>query len=158
MGYLITNAVNQIDAFKYRHDGKKILYYEKLKSNFTQMREDENISFFTLPYEENYQQYIENFNQIQNEFLQDNNYPVSHELDEIWFSCIPWFSFTGLVTPFRKSISIPQFIWDKYRKVDNQYYIHLMIMAHHGFVDGIHIAKFIHLLEESIHLWNSKKE
>jgi predicted patatin/cPLA2 family phospholipase len=29
----------------------------------------------------------------------------------------------GLITPFDKEITIPQFIWDKYENIDGKYYI-----------------------------------
>ena len=75
---------------------------------------------------------------------------MENTIDEVWISCIPWFSFSGLITPFSKEVTIPQFIWDKYRRVEDKYYTNLMIMIHHGFADGSHLAKFIEILQKNI--------
>lgn len=150
MGYFVTKTVNEFDNFKYRVKNKKIYYCDKVKSNYTQIKSDNEIGFFTLPDVDNYDSYIIKFNEIQNEFMNNSNYECKNDLDEIWLSCEPWLSFTGLVTPYKKGNTIPQFIWDKYRKVDYKYYVNLMIMVHHGFADGYHIAEFTKKLEENI--------
>ena len=69
-------------------------------------------------------------------------------------STASWFSFNNLVTPFSKKVLIPQFIWDKYTLKDNEYYINLMIMIHHGFADGYNINEFKTKLEENIDTFN----
>ena len=38
--------------------------------------------------------------------------------------------------------------------VDGKYYVNLMIMVHHGFVDGLHVAKLIDALTEKITNFN----
>lgn len=153
-GFLITKTVNQIDAFKYRYKDGKIYFCDEVKSNYTQMYEDNTIGYFGLPATNDFDEYIENFIKIQKKFMEDKKYQSENNLDEIWMSCEPWFSFTSLVPTFSKEISIPQFIWDKYENIDGKYYINLMIMVHHGFADGFHIGEFIRILEENISLFN----
>ena len=63
---------------------------------------------------------------------------------------MPWFEFNSAVPPFNKENTIPQFIWDKFKKENDIVKTNLMIMVHHGFVDGYHIGKFINLLQENI--------
>lgn len=154
LGFLITKTANQIDAFKYRYSDGKIYYCEQIKSNYTQMYEDNTIGYFDVPLTNDYNEYIENFKKIEKKFLEDKNYSTENDLNEIWLSCEPWFSFTSFIPPFNKELSIPQFIWDKYENVDEKYYINLMIMVHHGFADGFHVGKFINLLKENITLFN----
>lgn len=146
MGYLITKTANQIDAFKYRYKDGKFYYCDEIKSNYTLMYDDGNIGFVTLPIIHDFHCYIQKFIEVQQQEKSD----VENGLDEIWFSCVPWFSFSGLITPFNKKTLIPQFIWDKYEFVNGNYYVNLMIMIHHGFADGSHIGKFINSLEENI--------
>lgn len=149
MGYIITKTVNDIENFKYRYKDNKIYYCDVINSNYTQMI-GEDIGFFDVPYTDDYNKYIESFLDIQSKFINGEYNLFENVLDEIWLSCAPWFSFTGLIPPYNKENSIPQFIWDKYELVNGKYYINLMIMIHHGFADGSHIAKFIKLLNENI--------
>ena len=69
---------------------------------------------------------------------------------EVWLSCLPWFKFTGVVPPFDPIVTEPQLIWDKYEIIDEHVYINVMIMAHHGFVDGYHIGQLIECINEEL--------
>lgn len=150
LGFIITKTANQIDAFKYRYTDEKIYYCDEVKSNYTQMYEENAIGYFDVPYTDDYNKYIENFSEIQSKFMEDKKYMAENDLDEIWLSCEPWFQFESLIPPFSKKVSIPQFIWDKYENVNGKYYINLMIMVHHGFADGAHVGKFIDLLNKNL--------
>lgn len=150
MGFLINKTANAIEQFKYRYKDGKIYYCEEVRTNYTQIYDDETIGFFGVPNADTYNEYIEQFIKIQKKFKEDKNFSEENELNEIWLSCIPWISFSSLIPPFNKEVTIPQFIWDKYEKIDDKYYINLMIMIHHGFADGFHVGKFIALLDENI--------
>ncbi len=150
LGFLITKTANQVEAFKYRYSDGKIYYCDNIKSNYTQMYEENAIGYFDVEYTDDYNKYIQNFLKIQTKFKEDKNYIVENDLNEVWLSCVPWFTFTSLIPPFSKKISIPQFIWDKYESEKGKYYINLMIMVHHGFADGSHVGNFINLLKENI--------
>lgn len=150
LGFLITKTANEIDAFKYRYKDGKIYYCDEIKSNYTQKYNNGNIGYFDVPSIKNYKEYINKFIEIQNNFLEKEKYSTDNDLNELWLSCETWFSFTGFVPPFNKEITIPQFIWDKYEEVDGKYFIHLVVMVHHGFADGIHLRDFFYLLEKNI--------
>lgn len=155
LGFLITKTVNQNDAFKYRHENGKIYFCDEIKSNYTQRYANDTIGYYTIPAIQDFDEYITKYLEIQKKFLEDSKYTVENNLDEVWLSCLPWMSFTGLVPPFNKEISIPQFIWDKYEKVGDDYYLNLMIMVHHGFADGYHVGKFVTELQENINSFNN---
>lgn len=150
LGYLVAESVNKIDNFKYRYDNQKFYYCDFLRPSYAQMYKDGNIGYFHIPRYNSYNDFINKFIEAQNDFYDKNQYDDKDYLDEIWVSCSPWFSFNGLVTPFKKDVTIPQIIWDKYKMIDGKYYINIMIMAHHGFIDGSHIGKFLELLTENI--------
>jgi chloramphenicol O-acetyltransferase len=155
MGYCVTKAVNQIEEFKYRYVNGKFYYCDNVKTNYTQMHKDGSIGYFDLSqHKDNYSEYIEMFLKDQKDFLEKNEYNTSSKYDEIWVSCSPWLNFSSLITPYDKNMIIPQFIWDKYYKENDKYYVNMMIMVHHGFADGSHIGKFISKLEEEIRNFN----
>lgn len=150
IGYLVVRSISPIDAFKYRYVDGEFYYCEDLIPGFTQMKDDETIGFFNVDYTEDYQKFIAKYNFNKRMLLENNALKKDSEINEVWLSCAPWFSFTGLVVPFDKKITIPQFIWDKYVLDDERYYINMMIMVHHGFADGYHVGVAIKALEESI--------
>ncbi len=157
MGYLVTKAVNQVDAFKWRYENNQFLFYENIFPNFTQKIDDNKIGYFDCPYQEDYSLFLENFHEVQNQFYQTKTNSMIGKKGSIWLSCLPWFSMQSLIPPFDKNNTTPQFIWDKYQKYNNQYHLNLMILAHHGFVDGFHISKFLEILNLEIINFNKKE-
>ena len=149
-GYLITKTVNSIDSFKYRYEKGNIYYCDIVNSNYTEMFEDHNIGYFDVTYNEDYKTYRNEYTTIHNKFLKDKKYVGESVLDVVWLSCFPWNTFTSLIPPYNKEITIPQFIWDKYHIENGRYFVDLMILVHHGFADGYHISQFIDLLNENI--------
>lgn len=150
MGYVINKAVNKVDEFKYCYKDGDFYYHDKLRSSFTQIREDETIDFFSIDFDDNYNNYLANYINAYELFKDKKTLNTNADSMDIWFSCAPWFKFESLTVPFDKSITNPQFIWDKYIEENNRYYVNLFIMVHHGFVDGYHISKFINELNKNI--------
>lgn len=150
MGYVIGKAVNEIDGFKYRFNNDKIYYYEKIHTSFTQRDNNKRVCHLFCEIKDNYNEYIKEYNTNLKEFKKTNISTFCKDDGLIWFSCAPWFSFTSLIPPFDKEITIPQFIWDKYEKIEDNYYCHLMIMVHHGFVDGETIGELIEKINNNI--------
>ena len=73
LGYLITKTVNIIDVFKYRYKDGKFYYCDEVKSNYTQMFDDNNIGYFNVSFSNDYSTYIQNFLNTQT-ILSNYNY------------------------------------------------------------------------------------
>lgn len=150
IGYYFAKAINQIDAFKYRYEEGKIYKYDVIRPNFTQMFKDETIGYFTFEMKDNYSEFIQEYQKIQNHFLETHQSCTKNDQGEVWFSCEPWFHFSGLIPPFDKSVTVPQIIWDKFSFEENRCYINVMIMVHHGFADGYHIGLLINTFKQIV--------
>lgn len=156
IGYLITMTVNKIEEFKYRKVDNKIIVHDQIKGNFTENIDGKKIGFFTLDYTEDYDKFINSFYSEREELIHPTKErpEINYDSDEVWMSCAPWFVMNSVLPPFTKENTIPQFIWDKFIIKDSKVTINLMIMAHHGFVDGFHLGECINLLQESINNFN----
>ena len=150
IGYFIYLVANEMDCFKYRKENDKIYKYDKLYVNFTQMIDVDKIGFFSFKSDFNYNKFIEKFNKKQTEFKNKKENIKCGNDGEIWLSCCPWFEFSSLITPFDKSITIPQFTWSKFYNENEKTYTNLTIMGHHGFIDGYHISIFLQKLNDKI--------
>ena len=150
IAYFITKAVNQVENFRYRYEEGKIYLYDEIKPNFTHMLNDNNIGFFTCELKNNYKDFLKEYKNKKEQLLTTNKSILGKDQGEIWFSYVPWYHITGLITPYSKDITIPQFTWDKFSIENNECFINLTIMVHHGFVDGYHIGLFLQKLEEMI--------
>ena len=65
--------------------------------------------------------------------------------DLIRHSTIPWTSFTGLLHPtnFDRTESVPKITFGKFSIREGKKYLPVSIEAHHGLVDGFHLAKYL---------------
>lgn len=148
LGYLIGSVVNETESFRYRYIDNKYFLCDRVGVSFTQLV-DESVYFFDC-YKNTKEEFIKEYETNQ-EIVKTKKQSIAVEQqDTIWVSCTPWFKFTGLVPPYDKNLTIPQFIWDKYEKKEDDYYCNLLIMVHHGFADGYQISEFINKLEEKL--------
>ena len=156
MGYLICKTVNEIENFKYRYEDGDVVYYDKVNIGYTQKKKND-VGFYFTEFNNDYEEYLKEYKLQEEEFLKGINKENGGH-DQIWVSCAPWFDFTGLITPFDKNITIPQFIWGKFFLEGEKTFTHLMIMVHHGFVDGQHIGDFVNKLEININKFNKERK
>ncbi len=146
MGYFFTKALNEVDGFKYICEDGKIYKYDVISPSYTDINENKEIGFYTVEMCE-YEEFIKNFKEKKKRFL-DGFKDIDNVGDGVvWLSCVPWFNFTGVVPPFKKDITIPQLIWDKFIFQDDRVYVNLMIMVHHGFLDGYSIGELVQKIE-----------
>lgn len=151
IGYYVTKAVNEIDAFKYRYEDGSFYKYDRLNPRFTQMTKDKNhIGVFEVEMSDNYEKFIKNYKKAEEKFLEAEVTTPYTDKGKVLFSCEPWFNFTGLTIPFDRKDTVPEIIWDKFYFREDRCYLHFMIFVHHGFVDGYHIGEFINTLQEII--------
>lgn len=148
MGFLVGKAVNDVDGFKYRYKNDRFYYFDKLVVNFTE-KVDEQIGFFDCE-SSSLDEFIKEFDYKKSNLGCYDYASEENREDVIWVSCFPWAKFNGLVSPHDRSITIPQFIWDKYEENNGEYYCNMMIMVHHGFCDGYHVGSFIERLNKYI--------
>lgn len=75
--------------------------------------------------------------------LRLNNDDLKNDL--IRHSTIPWHSFSGLLHPtnFNPKESVPKITFGKYTIREGRKLLPVSIEAHHGLVDGLHIAQYL---------------
>ena len=150
IGYMITKTVNEFDAFKYRVEGNDIVKYDDVISNYTENIDGEIIYFFDVDYADNILDYNGIFINTR-EYAKNNKDNLTYAKNEIWLSCAPWFSFNTITPPYNHDNTTPQFIWDKFNKENDKVTTNLMVMVHHGFIDGYQLGEFYKRLEENIY-------
>lgn len=150
--YLFTRAINKVDAFLYSYESGNFIKYDSLTPSYTEVLDNGNVAFVALNMKDNLKDFIALCDFAKEELKRTQKDVILNDPDkgQIWYSCLPWFKFTGAVPPYDTNVYIPQIIWDKYEIVDGHVYINVMIMAHHGFVDGSHIGALINSINEEL--------
>lgn len=150
IGYAISKAILKTENFCYRYLNGKFYKIEKLRVSFTELDKQNNVGFFAFDFTKDYKEYINSFKATKENFKNKSYFNSVNSEEEVWFSCVPWYKMTSLITPFDKKILIPQFTWDKFEFENDKVYTNLTIMIHHGFADGYQIGLFLDNLNSEI--------
>ena len=141
-------AVNSVEELRLRIVDNKVALFEKINAGATVGRADGTFGFIFVNFSDDF----ETFNkELQNEIqtvlnstgLRLNDDDIKKDL--IRHSTIPWNSFTGLLHPtnFDRTESVPKITFGKFSIREGKKYLPVSIEAHHGLVDGFHLAKYL---------------
>ncbi|HFG0566831.1 chloramphenicol acetyltransferase [Flavobacterium psychrophilum] len=141
-------AVNSVEELRLRIVDNKVALFEKINAGATVGRADGTFGFIFVNFSDDF----ETFNkELQNEIqtvlnstgLRLNDDDIKKDL--IRHSIIPWTSFTGLLHPtnFDRTESVPKITFGKFSIREGKKYLPVSIEAHHGLVDGFHLAKYL---------------
>lgn len=143
-------AVHQTPAFRQRIEHESVVEFDCVSAGPAIERPDGTFGFSRIPFNEDFQVFCRNAREEidrikKNSALHDD----STELDVVFYSTIPWFTFTGLSQPRMnlKIDSVPKIVFGKIEKDGNRLVMPMGIQVHHALVDGRDIAQYIHAFQ-----------
>lgn len=152
--YSVMKTLNEMENFKYRIRGEKVVLHDIVHAAFTIMGENNLYSNCTADYNSNFQEFYENVSSIIDYTKQS---PTLAEAcldrdDYAYLSCLPWLSFTSISHPIHISPadSVPRITWGKYFYENEKIKLPLSVQAHHSLMDGFHVSKFFSELENNL--------
>lgn len=145
-------AVNATEEFRYRIEGDDVACYDVIHATSTIGREDGTFGFSFIEYFDNRDLFIENGIRVVNHIKQLTGIALTEQTDNInviHYSPMPWIKFTDLKHPSRLGgrFSIPKISTGKLFEEKGRLMLPMSITANHAVMDGLHIARFIDLLE-----------
>lgn len=150
----ILTKVNEIDEFKLRVEGgDSVVRYDTIHVSPTIGREDGTFGFAFFEYLPSRDEFI---TQATHEIARVKNsagLSFSEDTgrdDVIRYSSIPWFVFTEMkhAGSFKNGDSAPRISTGKLIDTNGKMLLPISICAHHGLMDGRHVARFLHKLSE----------
>ena len=73
------------------------------------------------------------------------------ETELFFVSCLPWVTYTAMVQPVPcPADSNPRITFGRFREENGKSLMPLSLLAHHGLVDGLHMARFFEGFQEEI--------
>jgi len=141
--YLCTQAVNQVEAFRYALRGEDLVLFDRRLPSFTDLKPGaEQFHIVTLPCEGTIRDFCaaaKAKSAAQNTFLDQED-----SLDLIYFSCLPWVELTALTNErdFDPNDAVPRIAWGKYAQEGERKVLHISLELNHRFVDGLHVGRF----------------
>lgn len=145
-------AVNQVEEFRYRIDGKKVIIYDQVHSGSTIGRNDGTFAFSFVKFNSDFNIFHHSLNKEINEVQKSDGLRLNDNglrKDLIHYSSIPWYKFTGLshARNFKIDGGEPKIVFGKAFIKDDKMIMPTSIHAHHGLMDGIHVAKYLELFQ-----------
>lgn len=151
MTHVATQAMNAVEAFRYRIRGEAVVLHEVIHPAFTYVAPDKK--YFKLVVADGNMPLPKFVAQARAKALSQTGYFVMDDLkgrdDFIFISSIPKVSFTHLshTIPANKDDAVPRLSWGKYYERDGRVLLPFNVQAHHSFVDGDHMGEYLETLQ-----------
>ena len=153
--YESAKAVNMVENFRYRLIDGEIWLFDIVHPSTTVGREDNTFGFALFEYKDDFESFAANAKEKIAEVQTYKGLRIEENVkrvDVVHCTTVPWFSFTGVKheKSIRNGDSIPKFAYGKYFIQDGRKLLPVSINAHHGLVDGYHVAKYLELFHEGL--------
>lgn len=148
----VSAAANSIPEFRQRILNGKIIEFDHCDTSHTVMHDDGTYSYCRLDCRAELPAFLPNA-KASHEFAKTHATLDDGEdgISLLFISCLPWLSYTAFVQPTPKPAdSNVRITWGKAFDQGGKTYLPLTVLAHHGLVDGIHLAKFYEEFERRI--------
>ncbi len=150
--HLCLKIANSIENFRMRFFENELVLFDHIDGDSTVLYEDESFGFAYYDYVEDLEEFTQNsLQEIEKRkkdksFVPNENGPKSNL---IYFSSIPWFSFTSTKHAQHHTInkSIPRISFGKYFTQDEKVLLPMSIEANHAIMDGYHFGLFFEKFE-----------
>ena len=144
-------VVNTIDNFKMRFDGKDVKLYDIVHGGSTLFYDDESFGFGYYDFCDDRTEFIKNAQIIIDKAKAEKSFnPSQTREDLIYFTSMPWVSFTSLKHAQDRSINpaIPRISFGKYFKQNDKYLMPVNVEVNHAMMDGYHVGLFFERFEK----------
>lgn len=149
--FLSIKAANEIEPFRYRLDGDRVLVHDRIHAGTTLLLPDESFTFVYFDYDEDF----EVFHRRATAAVESAQAGASRldqragQDDLIYHSVIPWVTFTSIshARKWGRQDSVPKIAFGKYRADGERIMMPVSVEVHHALMDGLHVGRYFERLE-----------
>lgn len=149
--HLVHQTCSEIPEFQYRIEKDlEIVQYERMDLSFNILADDGLFSNHRMSPSIDFSQFQSEVEAAVAEKSKVGVIRIDPGQDQglIITSCLPWMTFMSLREPLMgKNDSLPRITWGKFTE---EMKMPLSVTAHHGLMDGLHVALFFSKLQEKI--------
>ncbi len=141
--FLSLRAANELEPFRYRLRGERVLVHDVVHAGSTILNPDETFGFRYFAYHPDFAAFSREASRI----LADGHAPFNpqdHRDDLIHYSPIPWIALTSFTHArrFGTGDSIPKLVFGRYRRTPSGVQMPVSVEVHHALMDGLHVGRF----------------
>lgn len=142
-------AANAVPELRQRLRGDDVVEHAVVHPSFTVAGPDDTFRFCPGRFEPDPARFRRAMREAMDEAAREQPLTEAPGDDRIFVSSLPWVAFTAVEHPMKSAADcVPRIAWGRVDTADGASRVPLSITAHHGLVDGLHMARFIARFEE----------
>lgn len=149
--YLSLKAANEIEEFRYRIEGDKVVCYDSVGAGPTIFREDETYGCGYMAFNEDMAEFMKQATAEVERVKAEHGlkFPYAGE-DLIHYSTLPWADFTAVnhARILSAGRSIPKITFGKLTRDGDKMWLPVDVHANHALMDGFHVGRFVERFQE----------
>ena len=149
--FLSARAANEVEPFRYRLRGDRVLVHDRVHAGTTILLADENFSFAYFDYTEDFEVFHARAKAVIESAKAGGVelYQRAERDDLIYHSVIPWATFTSISHARKggREESVPKIAFGKYREDGGRVMMPVSVEVHHALMDGLHVGRYFERLE-----------
>ncbi len=150
--YLSQKVASKIREFRLRIVDGELIEYDQLSAGPTVLLSDNTFRFSYIPSCTDFKTFADIVQKSKANSLSQENLTIEHdEPNMIYYTVIPWVSFTAVKHPnMRMNTSVPKIAFGKYFIDGAHLKMPVSIEAHHGLMDGFHIGTYFEKFQKAL--------
>ncbi len=144
-------TANEIMEFRLRLFNDKLVEFDKIHATQTILNEDETFSFCYFESQNTIVEFNEKGKKAVEKYKKLKTFDVENDrLDLIYYSVIPWISFTSFkhAVRFNNRQTVPRMVFGRIYDDGNRKKIPHSVEVHHALMDGLHVGMYFNRLQE----------
>lgn len=143
-------AANSIDEFRIRLIDGNPAIFDRVEATQTILLENESFGFCYFPWKEGLREFNDSGRESVEHYTKLATFDVETErIDLIYYSVIPWVSFTSFKHASRLdgSRTVPRIVFGKKFEEAGRIRMPVSVEAHHAVMDGLHVGRYFETLQ-----------
>jgi chloramphenicol O-acetyltransferase type A len=149
--YLSTRVANEVEPFRYRLRGERVVVHERVDAGAIVLLADESFTFVYFDFRGEFAAFhADAVALIEGARREPPPLDARDDRDDlIYHSVIPWVSFTSIshARDSRRRNGIPKVAFGKYRDAGGRVLMPVSVEVHHALMDGLHVGRYFERLQ-----------
>jgi chloramphenicol O-acetyltransferase type A len=152
--YLALRAANEVEPFRYRLRGDRVLVHDRIDAGTTILLEDERFAFCYFDYDTDYARFeAQGKAAVESLRAGDGRLSPRDDRDDlIHCSVLPWITFTSFshARKWNRQDSVPKIVFGKTFPEGGRTRMPVSVEVHHALMDGLHVGRYVERLESHL--------
>lgn len=149
--FLSMKTANEVEPFRYRLRGERVLVHDRVDAGTTLMLADETFTFVYFDFAEDFGDFHARAKEtVERARAEPPPFDARADRDDlIYHSVIPWVSFSSIshARDSKQQTGIPKVSFGKFRGVGDRVAMPVSVEVHHALMDGLHVGRYFERLE-----------